>query len=72
MITVYAISNEENEYMYDDEDSVGGFNYVKEIDYFTLLFEDEEVAIRESLPGDRIVKMMFSEQEFKERGLRAF
>lgn len=72
MITVYAISNEENEYMYDDEYSVGGFNYVKEIDYFTLLFEDEEDAIRESLPGDRIVKMMFSEQEFKERGLRAF
>lgn len=71
MITVYAISNEENEYMYDDEYSVGGFNYVKEIDYFTLLFEDKEVAIRESLPGNRIVKMMFSEQEFKERGLRA-
>ena len=71
MITVYAISNEENEYMYDDEYSVGGFNYVKEIDYFTLLFGDEEDAIRESLPGDRIVKMMFSEKEFKERGLRA-
>lgn len=69
MITCYAIVNFEGRYLCEDEDSIGGTDYTSEIDDFTLLFSEEEVAQRESC-GDNVVELQLTQSQVIERKLQ--